>query len=80
MTSHNVGGRKGPDNISFNASIVVDKHEESKNSGSNKASAKKTKLKGPQINITKETSVTTNNKSIVTKLKPWREFFDKDEF
>ena len=74
MTSFNVGGRKGPE--SFNASIIVDKNDQSKNSGSNKASAKKNKLKGPKINITAEPSVNTNNKSIVTKLKPWKDFFD----
>ena len=74
MTSFNVGGRKGPE--SFNASIIVDKNDQSKNSGSNKASTKKNKLKGPKINITAEPSVSTNNKSIVTKLKPWKDFFD----
>ena len=74
MTSLNVGGRKGPE--SFNASMTVDKREQSKNSGSNKASAKKNTLKGPKINITAEPSVNTNNKSIVTKLKPWKDFFD----
>ena len=30
--------------------------------------------------MTAEPSVNKNNKSIVTKLKPWKEFFDEDEF
>ena len=50
--------------------------EERKNSGSNK----KTKLKGPKINLTSERNTDGNNKSIITKLKPWKEFFDIEEF
>ena len=77
MTSHNVTARKAPTN--FNATMLTDKDEERKNSGSNKA-AGKTTLKVSKINMNVESGFDTGNKSIITKLKPWKEFFDEEEF